>query len=172
MIKINPVEVTFIQYEKDLVSDQIKKNGHKFRFLCIVAAACAAVCVFGALEMARSIWIGLIILIPALLVAALSIIRIMALLPFLSDKQNESLTYDDERLIYRYGNGKSIVMLYNKIKHIEMIRKNRCFVVQGSFQKMEGGSKSGSCRTVIIYDYFWDFKMVMFKKAHININSF
>lgn len=172
MIKINPVEVTFIQYEKDLVSDQIKKNGHKFRFLGIVAAACVAVCVLGALEMARSIWIGLIILIPALLVAALSIIRIIALLPFLSDKQNESLTYDDERLVYRYGNEKSIVMPYNKIKHIEMIRKNKCFIVQGSFQKIEGEKPSGICHTVIIYDYFWDFKMIMFKKAHININSF
>ena len=172
MIKINPIEVTFIQYEKDLVSDQIKKNRHKFRFLLIVTAICAAVCVFGALELLKSLWAGLLILISAAFIVALCLIKMFSVRHYLSDKKNETLTYDDKQLVYRYGNGKSIVMPYNKIKHIEMIRKNRCFVVQGSFQKMEGESKSGSCRTVIIYDYFWDFKMIMFKKAHININSF
>lgn len=181
----NKGEITLISYRKELVDNNNKKRKRSMRMQRIVfvflmiasiqgfAIAAHYYCdhLFHRIDMSitKCVWFCLLALSSVLLFC-------FCLWLFIKNNPNdvietkyEHLFYDDEKLLYSYAekhetNGirTEIEIPWDKITDAKYFDKIMGFVINGDFIKRRN-KKEERIKTVVIYDYMWDLKLILFK---------
>lgn len=178
-------EIILIPYRKELVDKNLTKRKRGMKTLRILFIALMIAGLQGAviaayylydpifnhidLSIGKYIWFGFLML-SSIALIALSLWLFMKNNPNkILETKSEHLFYDNEKLLYSYVNKKDnrgvrteIEIPWNKISNAKYYEGIMGFILNGDFIKRKD-KKEEHVKSVIIYDYMWDLKIIMFK---------
>lgn len=178
-------EIALVSYRKDFVDNEIKKVKRRKKTLRIVCLSLMLASIISSTVsvyyLCQPILKGYVFWVPRNIISLFVLIAsvllfVTCLILFMKEDyrillqaEKERMVYDDFRMTYTYRdlNRKSSLPIkleipWNGIRSARYIDNLYGFVLEGDFYKTVDDEKK-TLKSVIIYDYMWDLKMILFR---------